>query len=30
MHSGFEASVVREVQQSPKEMARLAAWNLLG
>lgn len=30
MHSGFEASVVREARQSPREMARLAAWNLLG
>ena len=30
MHSGFEASVVRESQRSPKELARLAAWNLLG
>jgi hopanoid biosynthesis associated radical SAM protein HpnH len=30
MHSGFEASVVREVRRRPKEMARLLAWNLLG
>ncbi|HZE89873.1 MAG TPA: adenosyl-hopene transferase HpnH [Verrucomicrobiae bacterium] len=30
MHSGFEASGVREARQSPKEMVRLAAWNLLG
>jgi hopanoid biosynthesis associated radical SAM protein HpnH len=30
MHSGFEASVVREARKSPKDMVRLAAWNLLG
>ena len=30
MHSGFEASVVRETRHNPKELARLAAWNLLG
>jgi hopanoid biosynthesis associated radical SAM protein HpnH len=30
MHSGFEASVVREARRSPKDMVRLAAWNLLG
>ncbi len=30
MHSGFEASVVREVARSPKDMVRLAAWNLMG
>jgi hopanoid biosynthesis associated radical SAM protein HpnH len=29
MHSGFEASVVREIRRNPKDMARLAAWNLL-
>jgi hopanoid biosynthesis associated radical SAM protein HpnH len=30
MHSGFEASVVRGVRKNPREMFRLAAWNLLG
>jgi hopanoid biosynthesis associated radical SAM protein HpnH len=30
MHSGFEASVVRELRSSPKDMVRMAAWNLLG
>lgn len=30
MHSGFEASVVRELPKNPKDMLRLAAWNLLG
>ena len=30
MHSGFEASVVAESRKSPKDMARLAAWNFLG
>jgi hopanoid biosynthesis associated radical SAM protein HpnH len=30
MHSGFEASVVRNLHKSPRDMARLAAWNLLG
>ncbi len=30
MHSGFEASVVRGARQSPRDMMRLAAWNLLG
>jgi hopanoid biosynthesis associated radical SAM protein HpnH len=30
MHSGFEASAVREAVKSPKELARLAAWNILG
>ncbi|MBI2369042.1 MAG: adenosyl-hopene transferase HpnH [Deltaproteobacteria bacterium] len=30
MHSGFEASAVRELWKSPKDMARMAAWNLLG
>jgi hopanoid biosynthesis associated radical SAM protein HpnH len=30
MHSGFEASVVRASRQSPRDMARLAAWHLLG
>ena len=28
MHSGFEASVVREARKSPRDMARLATWNL--
>ena len=30
MHSGFEASVVRELPQNPGDMVRMAAWNLLG
>jgi hopanoid biosynthesis associated radical SAM protein HpnH len=30
MHSGFEASVVRELPKNPGDMFRLAAWNLLG
>ena len=30
MHSGFEASVVRELPGSPKDMMRMASWNLLG
>jgi hopanoid biosynthesis associated radical SAM protein HpnH len=30
MHSGFEASVVRELGKSPKDMVRMAAWNLFG
>ncbi len=30
MHSGFEASVVRELPGSPKDMVRMASWNLLG
>jgi len=30
MHSGFEASVVTELRSKPREMARMAAWNLLG
>jgi hopanoid biosynthesis associated radical SAM protein HpnH len=30
MHSGFEASVVRELPRSPGDMVRLAAWNLMG
>jgi hopanoid biosynthesis associated radical SAM protein HpnH len=30
MHSGFEASVVRELRSSPRDMLRMAAWNLLG
>ncbi len=30
MHSGFEASVVEGLRSSPRDMARMAAWNLLG
>jgi hopanoid biosynthesis associated radical SAM protein HpnH len=30
MHSGFETSVVREASKNPRDMARLAAWNILG
>lgn len=30
MHSGFEASVVMDLKNKPKDMARMAAWNLLG
>jgi hopanoid biosynthesis associated radical SAM protein HpnH len=30
MHSGFEASAVRGLRKSPKDMLRMAAWNLLG
>ena len=30
MHSGFEASVVREARNSPKDALRLAAWYLTG
>lgn len=30
MHSGFEASVVVEARKRPMDMARLAAWNLIG
>jgi hopanoid biosynthesis associated radical SAM protein HpnH len=30
MHSGFEASVVTELRKSPRDMVRMAAWNLLG
>ena len=30
MHSGFEASVVMNLHKSPRDMARMAAWNLLG
>ena len=30
MHSGFEASVVREIRQNPRDLVRMAAWNLLG
>jgi hopanoid biosynthesis associated radical SAM protein HpnH len=30
MHSGFEASVVRELRNSPKDMIRMTVWNLMG
>ena len=30
MHSGFEASAVLELRKSPRDMLRMAAWNLLG
>ncbi|MDX1504038.1 MAG: adenosyl-hopene transferase HpnH [Thermoanaerobaculia bacterium] len=30
MHSGFEASVVRELPRNPGDLVRMAAWNLLG
>ena len=30
MHSGFEASAVREATKRPKELVRLATWNLFG
>lgn len=30
MHSGFEASVVKELPKNPVDMARMAAWNVLG
>jgi hopanoid biosynthesis associated radical SAM protein HpnH len=30
MHSGFEASVVQEAGKRPRDMMRLAAWNLTG
>ncbi len=30
MHSGFEASVVRDLPRHPGDMLRMAAWNLLG
>jgi len=30
MHSGFEASAVRELRNSPRDLVRLAAWNFLG
>lgn len=30
MHSGFEASVVRELPKHPGDMFRMFAWNLLG
>lgn len=30
MHSGFEASVVRDLKNSPRDMLRLAYWNFVG
>jgi len=30
MHSGFEASAVRQLSKSPRDMMRMAAWNFLG
>ncbi len=30
MHSGFEASVVKELPKRPVDLARMAAWNVLG
>jgi hopanoid biosynthesis associated radical SAM protein HpnH len=30
MHSGFEGSVMAEARHSPRDMMRLAAWNLTG
>ena len=30
MHSGFEASAVRGLRKSPRDMVRMATWNLLG
>jgi hopanoid biosynthesis associated radical SAM protein HpnH len=30
MHSGFEASVVKDARKSPKDLIRLAAWNFSG
>lgn len=30
MHSGFETSVVMGLKRSPKDMVRMAAWNLAG
>ncbi len=30
MHSGFEASAVREARRRPRELVRLAAWNFSG
>jgi hopanoid biosynthesis associated radical SAM protein HpnH len=29
MHSGFEASAVRQLSKSPRDMVRMAAWNFL-
>ncbi len=30
MHSGFEASVVRNLHKSPRDMMRIAAWHMFG
>jgi hypothetical protein len=30
MHSGFEASAVAGLRKSPRDLARMVAWNLLG
>ena len=30
MHSGFEASAVRDLHKHPKDLARMATWNFLG
>ena len=30
MHSGFEASAVRGLVKSPRDLVRMAAWNILG
>jgi|HubBroStandDraft_3_1064219.scaffolds.fasta_scaffold09842_2 hopanoid biosynthesis associated radical SAM protein HpnH len=30
MHSGFEVSVLTEARNNPRDLARLAAWNLMG
>jgi hopanoid biosynthesis associated radical SAM protein HpnH len=30
MHSGFEASAVMDLRKSPKDMVRMASWNLFG
>ncbi len=30
MHSGFEASAVMELRRSPRDLARMVAWNLFG
>jgi hopanoid biosynthesis associated radical SAM protein HpnH len=30
MHSGFEASAVRQARTRPRDLVRLAAWNVLG
>jgi hopanoid biosynthesis associated radical SAM protein HpnH len=30
MHSGFEASAVRGLAKSPRDLVRMAAWNILG
>jgi hypothetical protein len=30
MHSGFEASALRELKRKPKDLLRTVAWNLMG